>query len=327
MVLLEVKHLTLELEVSSGLFRAVEDVSFQIEQGEIVCVVGETGSGKSLTALSIARLIPNPPARYGKCQILIDGQDVVQMSVEDLRAIRGRVVSYVFQEAGASLNPAYQIGNQIKESLRVHDRQEATDAEVGRLLKLVGIADPESRMADYPHQLSGGMQQRAMIAMALAPRPKLLIADEPTSALDATVQAQILEVLSEIKSKLGMSMLLITHNLGIAGDLADRVAVMYAGQIVELVSAKILFKRPLHPYTLALMKCVPRLQGASDRLAAIPGHVPRLGSYPEGCRFHPRCSRARLDCSTKVPELLEVETSHWVRCPYWDVGINSNATA
>ena len=317
MSLLEIKNLKLEFGAGADALRAVDDVSITINAGETVCLVGESGCGKSVTALSIARLVPMPPARYPGGQILLNGRDVLQMNKTELRAIRGGVVSYIFQEPSASLNPVFRIGNQIKESLKLHRPQVATDDEVIRLLKLVGIPAPESRIKDYPHQMSGGMQQRVMIAMALASEPKLLIADEPTTALDVTIQAQILELLKELKARLGMSILLITHNLGIVGDIADRVAVMYAGQIVELAPALELLRRPLHPYTQALMNSVPKLGREQQRLEAIPGNVPNLGHFPSGCRFHPRCPKAQSDCSQKAPELVEVEPGRFVRCPYW----------
>ena len=317
MSLLEIKNLKLEFGAGKDAVRAVDDVSITINAGETVCLVGESGCGKSVTALSIARLVPMPPARYPGGQILLNGRDVLQMDKTELRTIRGGVVSYIFQEPSASLNPVFRIGNQIKESLKLHRPQVATDDEVIRLLKLVGIPAPESRIKDYPHQMSGGMQQRVMIAMALASEPKLLIADEPTTALDVTIQAQILELLKDLKARLGMSILLITHNLGIVGDIADRVAVMYAGQIVELAPALELLRRPLHPYTQALMNSVPKLGGEQKRLEAIPGNVPNLGQFPSGCRFNPRCPKVQTDCSQKAPELLEVEPGRWVRCPYW----------
>ena len=297
--------------------RAVDGVSFNSGAGETVCLVGESGCGKTVTALSIARLVPTPPANYVGGEILLNGRDVLKMSSGELRSIRGGVVSYVFQEPGASLNPVFRIGNQIKESLKLHRPEKATIEEVIRLLKLVGIPAPESRIKNYPFEMSGGMQQRVMIAMALASEPKLLVADEPTTALDVTIQAQILELLSELKQRLGMAILLITHNLGIVGDMADRVAVMYAGQIVELSPAKELLRRPLHPYTKALMASVPKLHGTADRLSAIPGNVPRIGNFPPGCRFAPRCPIAKLECSDKLPELVEVEAGRFVRCPFW----------
>jgi len=248
---------------------------------------------------------------------LLNGRDVLKMSRQQLQDIRGGVVSYVFQDPGASLNPVFRVGTQIRESLKLHRPEKATDEEVIRLLKLVGIPAPESRIKDYPHQMSGGMQQRVMIAMALASEPKLLIADEPTTALDVTIQAQILELLLDLKKRLGMSILLITHNLGIVGDMADRVAVMYAGQIVEFAPALELLRRPLHPYTRALMNSVPKLSGNLARLQAIGGNVPSLGNFPPGCRFTPRCPIAKAECSKAVPELVEVEAKRWVRCPYW----------
>jgi oligopeptide/dipeptide ABC transporter ATP-binding protein len=316
--LLDIRELKLEFGTPDRPLRAVDGVSFAIREGETMCLVGESGCGKSVTALSIARLVPTPPARYTGGEIRLQGRDVLKMPKRALREIRGGVVSYIFQEPGSSLNPVFRVGNQIKESLKLHRPEAATDDEVVRLLKLVGIPAPESRRRDYPHQLSGGMQQRVMIAMALASQPKLLVADEPTTALDVTIQAQIIELLRELKERLGMSMLLITHNLGIVGDIADRVAVMYAGQIVELAPANELLARPLHPYTQALMNSVPKLGSEAARLTAIPGNVPNLGAFPSGCRFHPRCPKARFDCPERAPELVEVLPRRWVRCYYWD---------
>jgi peptide/nickel transport system ATP-binding protein len=316
--LLEIRDLKLEFGSGDTAVRAVDGVSFTIRDGETVCLVGESGCGKSVTALSIARLVPTPPARYAGGEILLQGRDVLKMSKADLRNIRGGVVSYIFQEPSASLNPVFRVGNQIKESLKLHRPDAATDDEVVRLLKLVGIPAPESRIRDYPHQLSGGMQQRVMIAMALASHPKLLIADEPTTALDVTIQAQIIELLGDLKKRLGMSMLLITHNLGIVGDIADRLAVMYAGQIHELAPANELLAKPLHPYTQALMNSVPKLSGEAKRLTAIPGNVPNLGAFPSGCRFHPRCPKARFDCPERSPDLEEVLPGRCVRCFYWN---------
>ncbi|MBM3830901.1 MAG: ABC transporter ATP-binding protein [Verrucomicrobia bacterium] len=316
-MLLDIRNLQLEFGTGRDAVRAVDGVSFTIAEGETLCLVGESGCGKSVSALSIARLVPTPPAHYVGGEILLNGRDVLKMDKNDLRSIRGGVVSYIFQEPSASLNPVFRVGNQIKESLKLHRPQFATDDEVIRLLKLVGIPAPESRIRDYPHQMSGGMQQRIMIAMALASEPKLLIADEPTTALDVTIQAQILDLLRDLKARLRMSILLITHNLGIVGDIADRVAVMYAGQIVELSPARALLQRPLHPYTQALMNSVPALGHELERLQAIPGSVPNLGQFPSGCRFHPRCPKAQSDCSQKTPELVEVQPGHWVRCPLW----------
>jgi peptide/nickel transport system ATP-binding protein len=316
MNLLEIKNLKMDFGAGTEALRAVDGVSLTIGAGETVCLVGESGCGKTVTALSIARLVPTPPANYVGGEILLNGEDVLKMSNGELRSIRGGVVSYVFQEPGASLNPVFRIGNQIRESLKLHKPEKATNEEVIRLLKLVGIPAPESRIRNYPFEMSGGMQQRVMIAMALASEPKLLVADEPTTALDVTIQAQILDLLSDLKRRLGMAILLITHNLGIVGDMADRVAVMYAGQIVELSPAKELLRRPLHPYTKALMASVPKLHGTADRLSAIPGNVPRIGNFPKGCRFYPRCPSARPECENQMPELVELEPNRWVRCAY-----------
>ena len=317
MNLLEIQNLKLDFGADAGAVRVIDGVSLAIGAGETVCLVGESGCGKTVTALSIAKLVPTPPAHYVGGEILLNGSDVLSMSPRELRGIRGGVVSYVFQEPGAALNPVFRVGSQIKESLKLHRPEKATNEEVIRLLKLVGIPAPEARIKNYPFELSGGMQQRVMIAMALASEPKLLVADEPTTALDVTIQAQILDLLRDLQQRLGMAILLITHNLGIVGDLADRVAVMYAGQIVELAPARELLHRPLHPYTRALMASVPKLRGDADRLAAIPGSVPRPGDFPPGCRFAPRCPIAKPECSEKIPELVEVEAGRFVRCPFW----------
>ena len=315
--LLSIRDLHIEFYKDGQVLPAVDGISLDVAAGETLCLVGESGCGKSVTALSIARLVPTPPARYAGGEIHLNGQDVLRMSPAELRKIRGSVVSYVFQEPSASLNPVFRVGRQILESLKLHRPDAATDSEVLRLLKLVGIPAPESRVKDYPHQMSGGMQQRVMIAMALASQPRLLVADEPTTALDVTIQAQIIELLRELKEKLGMAILLITHNLGIVGDIADRVAVMYAGQVVEQAPARELLIRPLHPYTRALMNSVPRLGGSTGRLSAIGGNVPQLGAFPGGCRFHPRCPKAQAECSVKSPQLVVVEPGRSVRCPYW----------
>jgi len=317
MPLLEIKNLQLDFVNAEGSARAVDGVSLTLAAGETVCLVGESGCGKSVTAQSIARLVPTPPAHYAAGEIFLNGRDVLKMSPEELRNIRGGVVSYVFQDPSASLNPVFRIGAQIKESLKLHQPQKANDTEVIRLLKLVGIPAPEARLKNYPFEMSGGMQQRVMIAMALASEPKLLVADEPTTALDVTIQAQILDLLRDLKQRFGMAILLITHNLGIVGDIADRVAVMYAGQIVELAPARALLQRPLHPYTRALMASVPKLSGGAKRLTTIPGTVPRIGNFPPGCRFAPRCAIMRDACKQKMPELIEVEPQRWVRCPFW----------
>lgn len=295
--------------------RAVDAVSFSVNPGEVVCLVSESGSGKTVTSQAIARLLPSPPARYSG-QILLDGDDVLQMTDSRLRSIRGRDVAFVFQEPAAALNPVMRIGRQIREALTLHRPEKSNHEEVLSLLKLVGIPAPEQRARDYPFQMSGGMQQRAMIAIALASQPKLLIADEPTTALDMTVQAQILELLQELKSRLGMAMLFITHNLGIVREIADRVVVMYAGQVVEIGPAENVLARPLHPYTKALIESVPSLTPSAARLRAIPGSVPRPGDFPAGCRFYPRCPSRRPECATLMPDLTQAGPDRWVRCSY-----------
>lgn len=315
--LLEIRGLEVEFRSQRGWVRVVDGISLRIDEGESLCLVGESGCGKSVTALSIARLLPATLSRIAGGEIRLQGRHVERMSPGELRGIRGSVVSYVFQEPGASLNPVFRVGHQILESLKLHRPGRAHQDEVVRLLKLVGIPAPESRMRDYPHQLSGGMQQRVMIAMALASEPKLLVADEPTTALDVTIQAQILDLIRDLRQRLGMAVLLITHNLGIVGDFADRVAVMYAGQMVEESPATLLLKRPLHPYTRALMRSIPELGKPSGRLQAIPGAVPAPGQWPSGCRFSPRCSLVRSECASRPPDVLEIGDRRSVRCPYW----------
>jgi oligopeptide/dipeptide ABC transporter ATP-binding protein len=318
--LLDVRGLHVSFFTDEGEVRAVDGVSFSIQRGETLALVGESGSGKSVTALSLAKLVATPPGVYKGGEVLLDGEDVLKMDKDRLRAIRGAKISYVFQEPATSLNPVFRIGAQIKESLQLHRPDAATDAEVVRLLKLVQIPQPERRLRDYPHQLSGGMQQRVMIAMALACNPALLVADEPTTALDVTIQAQILDLLRDLKSQLGMSILLITHNLGIVGELADNVAVLYGGRIVETSPAAALLANPLHPYTLALMRSIPKLGQRAARLQSIPGNVPNPAHLPAGCKFHPRCDRAQADCAADPePAPVEVEGgARRVRCPYWD---------
>lgn len=315
MPLLTIDDLRVEFGSGPQATRAVDGVSLQLEAGKILGLVGESGSGKSVTALSIARLIPSPPARYVGGRILLEERNVLAMSPSTLRQVRGGLVSYVFQEPGASLNPVFRIGAQIRESIRLHRPDVSADAEVIRLLRLVGIPAPESRVRQFPHELSGGMQQRVMIAMALASQPRLLVADEPTTALDVTIQAQIIDLLGDLRQQLGMAILLITHNLGLVGDLADEVAVMYAGQIVELGPVRDVLQHPLHPYTRALIQSVPRIDAEVDRLTAIPGAVPASHAFPTGCRFHPRCPLAQASCTRERPELIAVDPHRRVRCP------------
>ena len=320
MPLVDVRNLSVEFGSASGSIRVVDDVSFSMEPGETLGLVGESGSGKSVTALSLARLIPAPPVNYPTGEILVEGRNVLAMSKAELRTIRGRVISYIFQDAGASLNPIFRIGSQILESLRLHRPERGNEGEVVRLLKLVGIPAAEKRLRDYPHQLSGGMQQRVMIAMALASEPKLLVADEPTTALDVTIQAQIFELLRDLKKRLGMAILLITHDLSLLTEIADRVVVMYAGQVVEQAPTRQILDVPRHPYTRGLLASVPEIGRRADRLQSIPGTVPSPAEFPTGCRFHPRCPQMQADCPNHPIPLLEPKPNETVRCHYWQVG-------
>jgi len=313
MALLEVE----DLRIDFGGTPVVTGVSLRLEAGRTLCLVGESGCGKSVTALALARLLPPPPAAVVRGVVRIDGRDVAGLDRAGLRRLRGGSISYVFQDPAASLNPVLRVGRQIRECLAVHRPERATDAEVVRLLASVGIPSPERRALEYPHRLSGGMQQRVMIAMAIASEPRLLVADEPTTALDVTIQAQILDLLRELQERSGMGILLITHNLGLVAEMGHEVAVMYAGEIVETGPAAALLRRPRHPYTRALLESVPDLERPAERLAGIPGSVPVPGQWPAGCRFAPRCTRAISDCSHRHPDLLSVgvEDGSQVRCP------------
>jgi peptide/nickel transport system ATP-binding protein len=291
-------------------------VDLCIEQGTVHALVGESGSGKSLTAMSLARLLPGGFAQRAGGRVLVDGRDVFSLDAAGLRELRGGVVSYVFQEPATALNPVMRVGDQILESLRLHQPERATPSEVVAWLQRVGIPAPEVRARQYPQELSGGMQQRVMIAMALAPRPRLLVADEPTTALDVTIQAQILDLLMDLRRELGMTILLITHNLGVVAEIADDLSVMYAGQVVETGPAAKVMKDPAHPYTKALLASVPRLGAGHQFLATIPGAVPPAGRPPTGCRFHPRCPVAVSMCGVDVPLSRPVGGGRVVRCPF-----------
>jgi peptide/nickel transport system ATP-binding protein/oligopeptide transport system ATP-binding protein len=315
MALLEIRDLCVEFDLGSRSDRILDGISLSLDRGEALCLVGESGSGKSVLAQSVAKLLPAATARYARGSIRLGDIEVLQAGNKVLRSLRGGVVSYVFQEPGVSLHPTRTIEAQIIESLRIHQPGRATPAEVVRLLESVGIAAPALRARSYPHQLSGGMQQRVMIAMALASQPQVLIADEPTTALDVTVQAEILELLSALRRSSNLAVLLITHNLGIVAGFADRVAVMYAGQIVEALPASQL-SSPRHPYTRALLASLPRL-GAHERLRGIPGAAADPADPPGGCRFHPRCPLMRRSCVEAVPELAPVDERAAVRCPWW----------
>ena len=303
-----------------GVVRAVDGVSFSIAPGETLAVVGESGCGKSVTAQSILRLLPSPPARVVEGSIRFEGQDLLALDDAAMRDIRGNRIAMIFQEPMTSLNPVLTVGYQIAESLVRHQAMGRADAEAraAEMLALVGIAEPARRVREYPHQLSGGMRQRVMIAMALACRPRLLIADEPTTALDVTVQAQILDLMRELRRAYGMAILFITHDLGVVAEIADRISVMYAGQVVESGSVRDVLQRPRHPYTKALMAALPRIDRRGARLAAIPGIVPDLRNMPQGCRFHPRCPSAQAGlCDARAPALEPAGDGVAVRCLRW----------
>lgn len=314
MELLKVNNLRTSFFTEAGEVKAVDGVSFSIEKGETFCLVGESGSGKSMTALSILRLIPRP-GKIISGEVIYERNDLLKLSEPEMRKVRGKEISMVFQEPMTSLNPVFTIGDQIIEAITLHQglgKRDALDKAV-EMLKLVGIPDPERRVRDYPNQLSGGMRQRVMIAMALSCNPGLLIADEPTTALDVTIQAQILDLIKGLRERLGMSVLLITHDLGIVAETADKMAVMYAGEIVEFADVKTIFKKPSHPYTVGLLNSTPKIGATREKLIPIPGAVPSLIGLSEECRFRERCSKEE-GCSEGHPELIEVEEGHFVRC-------------
>jgi oligopeptide/dipeptide ABC transporter ATP-binding protein len=314
--LLEVKNLTVQFRLRLGILTAVNDVSFTIGEKETLGIVGETGCGKSATGLSILRLISSPPGTIPGGEILFEGDDLLKKSEREMEKIRGNKISMIFQEPMTSFNPSFTIGEQIAESYRIHRRHSRKLAleSAEHILDAVRVPSPRTIMARYPHQLSGGMRQRAMIAMALSCQPKLLIADEPTTALDVTIQAQILELLEELQEKMKMAMLFISHNLGVMARLCNRIGVMYAGSIVELADKKTLFTRPLHPYTLGLLRAVPRRDRRHEPLRAIPGNVCSLLEPPGGCRFHPRCAKTQEICRVDQPFLQNQSDDHRVAC-------------
>jgi oligopeptide/dipeptide ABC transporter ATP-binding protein len=341
--LLEIDGLNIGFDTARGLLRPVRDVSYSIYPGQTLAVVGESGCGKSVTALSILRLIPSPPGRVLGGEIRFNGKDLLKLEEKQMRGVRGKDIAMIFQEPMTSLNPVYTIGDQIVEAVTLH--QGVGNAEGYRIatqaLADVGIADPSRRVREFPHQMSGGMRQRVMIAMALSCRPKLLIADEPTTALDVTIQAQILELLRKLQHDTGMAILLITHDLGVVAENADTVAVMYASRVVEYATVEDLFDKPSHPYTEGLFRSVPQLGADVGRLQTISGNVPNPANFPVGCKFHPRCPRARelaaglpadqtvqvtigagetgrvpKPCFDVEPTLREVQSGHWAACHY-----------
>lgn len=311
---LKIKNLTTSFATPGGIIKAVDNASLDLGQGETLAVVGESGCGKTVLSLSVMGLIPDPPGRITEGQVIYRDQDLVQLSEQEMQKIRGNRLSMVFQEPMTSLNPVFKIGDQIGETLRLHKgmgKKQAAEAAM-EALKLVGIPNPQKRLKNFPHELSGGMRQRVMIAMALVCSPEILIADEPTTALDVTIQSQILRLLDNLKQKMNGSLMLITHDLGVVARVATRVVVMYAGQIVESAPISDIFKEPLHPYTQGLLNSVPRL-GCRAELTPIPGNVPALLNLPKGCRFNPRCSHAFDLCREQEPQLIK-QNGRQVRC-------------
>ena len=316
MSLLDVRGLQTHFFTRAGVARAVDGVSFSIDAGETLAIVGESGCGKSVTAFSILRLIADPPGRIVGGEVLFEGQDLLKLPEPEMRSVRGDRIAMIFQEPMTSLNPVLTIGDQIAESVVLHRKvsKRAAEDRAVELLELVGIPEPRKRLGEYPHRLSGGMRQRAMIAMALACEPRLLIADEPTTALDVTIQAQILDLLDELKTRTGMAVLLITHDLGVVAQHSQRVAVMYAGKVVEQAVTAELFAQPRHPYTRGLLASIPRAGVTTERLTEIPGIVPALLDMPAGCAFAPRCSQAMEHCRQSAPPLVDVGASRTVAC-------------
>ena len=315
--LLSVQDLKVYFQVDGTLSRAVDGVSYDIGKGETVCLVGESGCGKSVSALTIMGIIPQPPGKIMGGKVLFNGQNLLDLSEEDMQKIRGNYMAMVFQEPMTSLNPVFTIGDQIKEAILVHERvdQRELNQRCIQVLKDVGIASPEERLNDYPHQLSGGQQQRVMIAMALACNPDLVIADEPTTALDVTIQAQILDLFKELQQKRQMSLLYITHDLGVVANIADRIYVMYAGIIAEQGDSSAIFHNPRHPYTQGLLASLPSRTKRGSTLHSIPGTVPDPAYKPSGCPFHPRCKFAIETCRSQFPRMCDYGRGHLSRCP------------
>ena len=317
----EIRNLSVYFYTYAGVVKAIENVSFDIYRGETLALVGETGCGKSVTSRALTQLIESP-GRIVSGQVIYhrdDGStvDLLNLNEEDIRQIRGNEIAYIFQDPHSSLDPLYTVGYQIGEAMEVHGKVKNIKEGIARavnILREVLIPDPESRVRNYPHELSGGMKQRVVIGTGIANKPRLLIADEPTTALDVTVQAQILELLNELKRKYNATVLLITHNLGVVAETAQRVVVMYAGKVVEIGDIDQIFHNPLHPYTAALLRAVPNPLKRIEKLESIPGTVPNLITPPKGCRFHPRCPFAEERCRREVPELKEIEPGHWVAC-------------
>jgi len=317
--ILRIENLRTHFETARGTVKAVDGVDLHLNEGDTLGIAGESGCGKTVLALSVMRLIPRPPGRIVSGRILFEGQDLLGLPAEEMRRVRGKRISMIFQEPMTSLNPVFRIGDQVAETLRLHEGLSAADAHerAVEMLRMVGIPAPEARARDYPHQMSGGMRQRVMIAMALSCRPRLMLADEPTTALDVTIQAQILELIQDLKREVGTSVILITHDLGVIAEAAQYAAVMYAGWVVEQGPVGSIFSAPLHPYTVGLMNSIPRIgkgHAKDGYLNVIPGTIPDLLELPSGCKFRDRCPQAMPVCAEKKPELLEKTPGHTVRC-------------
>jgi oligopeptide/dipeptide ABC transporter ATP-binding protein len=321
-VVLEVRNLKTYFHTDEGAIPAVDGVDFTLTKGKMLCVVGESGCGKSVTAFSIMRLIPMPPGKIESGEIIYNGQNLVKLTENEMRGIRGNEIAMIFQEPMTSLNPVYTIGNQIVEAIVLHQKvkpKEARERAI-KMLEKVGLPDAPKRIDEYPHQMSGGMKQRVMIAMALSCNPEILIADEPTTALDVTIQAQILDLLKSLKETEGMSIMLITHDLAVVSEVADEVLVMYASKVVENAGVNEIFNDPKHPYTQGLIKAIPQLGNRVDRLNEIPGQVPKPQNYPKGCHFADRCPHVMEICRKKDPGMTEVGTDHLVSCFLYEEG-------
>ena len=313
--ILQIKNLKTYFDTWAGIVKAVDGVSLNVREGETLGLVGESGSGKSVTALSILRIVPRP-GKIIDGKIIYKGENLLEKTERDLQKIRGKEIGYIFQDPATSLNPVFTIANQLTEVIRRHQnvsKEEALEKAI-ELLTLAEIPDPEIKIWNFPHQLSGGMKQRIAVARALSCQPSLLLADEPTTNLDVTIQAQILQLMKNLKDKLGMSMILITHDMGIVAGVADRITVLYAGRVCETADTRTIFYNPKHPYTIALLTAVPSLALRREKLAVIPGTIPNLIEPPLGCRFHPRCKYAKAECAKKIPPLEEIERGHFVAC-------------
>jgi oligopeptide/dipeptide ABC transporter ATP-binding protein len=316
--LLQVRHLATEFQTEQGLARALDDISFEVNAGETLGIVGESGCGKSVTSLSIMRLLPKPAGNIVQGEVIFNGQDLIRLPADDMHNIRGNRIAMIFQEPMTALNPVYKVDRQLGETLALHNpkmsKEEIRLASI-KMLERVGIPAPQRRMKEYPHQLSGGMRQRVMIAIALLCNPEILIADEPTTALDVTIQAQILQLLKDLQQETGMAIIFITHDLGVIAELCDRVLVMYGGRIIEQADINTLFDKPGHPYTRGLLKAIPRLdKPAKEPLSTIPGMVPSLFDFPPGCRFQNRCEYVQERCQHETPELETYNDGQQVRC-------------